>query len=102
MAPESPKRGGPVKPRTCTCCGETKATHQYSWNAKRHEYCPTCRDCGIWLTLLRQVFGKTRDWESNRVQQRDRDRILRLKNRPTNIAGVNLWNAWHQPKDSHA
>jgi hypothetical protein len=91
-----------VKPRVCKCCGEAKATHQYSWNQKAYQYSPNCKECGQWLFLFRKVFGPTRDGNSNRMKQRQRESEKRITSRPTNIAGVDLFNAWHQPKDNHA
>jgi hypothetical protein len=106
MNPESLKnlrRGAPPKARICNCCGEAKATSAFSWNQGIHEYVKTCRECGQWLFLFRKVFGDTRDWEKNRADQRKRDFEKRITERPINIAGVALWNAWHQPsKDNHA
>lgn len=90
------KRGGQVKLRTCTCCGEAKKTSGFTHNPKQGTYTPTCRSCGVWLFLFRQVFGKTRDWEHNRVKQQERERIRRIVNRPANVAGINLWKAWNQ------
>lgn len=98
-----PKRGGQVKLRTCGCCGVARPTSWFSWNQKALRYSPNCKDCGAWLFLFRKVFGPTRDWDHNRKRQRTYEFEKRITSRPTNIAGVNLFNAWHQPtKDSHA
>ncbi len=56
--------------KTCACCGETKTTRDFSYNCKSHCYSPNCRECGLWLKLLRQAFGsgprnlaKTREYQ---------------------------------------
>ena len=74
--------------RTCACCGDTKSVRHFSWNQKRLDYSPSCRECGVWLRLLRAVFGPTRDWQKNleNTKQRSRDR----RNAPVN----NLFEAW--------
>ena len=72
--------------RTCTCCGETKSTRQFSWNSKAHVYTETCRECGVWLTMFRQVFGPTRDVERNR----EMTRLRKLVNKPA----VHLQEVW--------
>ena len=73
---------------TCKCCGESKATHAFSWNHKSHIYSPNCRECGLWLRLFREVFGPTRDWQKNleNTKQRSRDK----RNAPVH----NLFEAW--------
>jgi NAD-dependent SIR2 family protein deacetylase len=83
---------GLVKLRTCTCCGEAKPTSQYTHNPRKGTYTPTCKDCGVWLHLFRQVFGKTRDWEKNRINQRQRSyfRYTRIKSQAAN----DLFAAW--------
>ena len=72
---------------TCTCCGDTKPTSKFT-HSKKFGYAKHCRECGIWLRLLRQVFGPTRDWEKNRENMRTR---LKTKhNKPI----LNLYEAW--------
>ena len=72
---------------TCTCCGETKPTSKFT-HSKKFGYAKHCRECGIWLRLLRQVFGTTRDVEHNRVATRLRMRTKRDK--PI----LDLYEAW--------
>lgn len=78
--------------RTCGCCGETKTTFAFSWNAKAKKYSPNCRDCGNWLRLLRGVFGPTRDWHKNVKNTNERNKTKRRKdkNEPANA----LYAAW--------
>ena len=47
--------------RTCSCCGETKPQQgNFTHNPKKGVYTAYCRDCGVWLTLLRQAFAGNR------------------------------------------
>lgn len=96
------KPGGVLVPRVCICCGEEKGSRQYSWNGPRGEYVKTCKECGQWLFLFRKVFGPVRNAEVNRIGQRRRNFESRITERPINIAGRELWNAWHPTKDSNA
>ena len=68
-----------IRPRTCTCCGETKATSAFSWNVKTHAYCPNCRECGQWLTLFIHAFGSPQDREKKREYQAAYERRQKLK-----------------------
>ena len=85
--------GGQLKHRVCQCCHEARPTGMFSWNAKAHDYCPNCKDCGQWLFLFRKVFGSTRDWGKSGQRKRDYDK--RITGRAENVAAVNLWNAWN-------
>lgn len=80
------------KLRTCNCCGMSRTTTWYSYNHKRKDFSPTCRDCGAWLFLLRQVFGEARNMDRVRERQRlyEREKYRRLKNKPAN----DLYAAW--------
>lgn len=92
---EKRKVGRPAKLRVCTCCKDAKPTSAFTFQPKTKLRTETCRDCGVWLRLFRQVFPKPRDLERNRIKQRQRDFEYRHTKRPSNAAGVNLWNAWN-------
>jgi hypothetical protein len=90
-----------IKLRVCKCCGAAQPTSCYSWNQKSLRYSPNCKDCGAWLFLLRKVFGEVRNEESNRINQRERqrqrretDRLNRLANKPTTRAAMDLYAAF--------
>ena len=85
-------RGGPIKPRVCTCCGETKKTSDFTHNPRRKIYTPHCRLCGVWLTLLREVFGPVRDWDKNRQATLERCRRAALVKRRAPVA--DLLSVW--------
>lgn len=61
--------------RTCSCCGEAKPNSAFTYT---RQYAAHCRDCGVWLYLLRQVFGPTRDVMKNRERTREREQIRSL------------------------
>ena len=71
----------PIVLRICTCCGEPKLTTAYTHNGPKKTYSPTCRDCGIWLFLFRQVFGKARYMDRVRISQKRYDLDKREKRR---------------------
>ena len=75
------RRGGQVKLRVCECCGDSKPTQSFTHNPRKGEYTPTCKDCGVWLFLFRRVFPKTRDFEANRIKQREREHSNRKAKR---------------------
>jgi len=79
-------------PRTCTCCGESFPTRAFTYNARLHQPTPTCRSCGVWLTLMRQVFPQARDVLANRAGVRDRKFDQRARARTA--GGAELQNIW--------
>jgi len=62
-----------------SCCGETKLNGAFSRPGYNKKPVSHCKECGVWLRLLRQVFGETRDWEKNRERAAARSRELGVK-----------------------
>ena len=64
--------------KTCTCCGEDKPKSYFSSSDSNPSgYAPHCKDCGVWLQLLRKHFGPTRKWNENRAKTAERYRMKR-------------------------
>jgi len=78
------KGGRQPKLRVCGCCGEAKKTSDY--NAGNHGYIAHCMECGMWLYLLRQCFGKSHPSGTKPVY------VPTTKYRSPAQA---LWNAWN-------
>lgn len=84
---------GKITLRTCNCCGEAKKSGEFSFTPPGG-YAKRCRECGVWLYLLRQAFGPVRDWEANRERQRIRQRAAYRKKR--DAPKQMLWDIWHK------
>jgi len=74
------------KLRTCTCCGEAKLSRDFTF--VNGHYTATCRECGQWLTLFRQAFGRLRNHDVTRKEK--------------TTAASRLWAAWHGGLDAKA
>jgi len=83
-----------AQPRVCECCGEAKTTKHYSWNQKSMRYASHCKDCGVWLTLFRKVFGPVTYPEKARKRQREYERAKYWANKPTARAARDLYAAF--------
>ena len=87
------RMGGPPKLLRCTCCGAVKKTTDFSSSPRSVTgRAPACLDCGVWLHLLRQVFGDIRDYDKNRRNQADRYR--REKARRAALPTAQLMSVW--------
>ena len=80
--------------KICNCCGEVKKAREHFTFTRG--YAKHCKDCGVWLRLLREVFGKTRDWDRNREQCRVRDfeNSAIQRHRGSTPLATTLQNAW--------
>lgn len=78
--------------RVCPCCGESKPAKAFSRPGYNRKPVSRCLDCGVWLRLLRQVFGATRDWDKNRERatMRSRAKYQSIRSQPA----VSLYQAW--------
>jgi len=76
---------------TCNCCGETKFTKEFTYTTG-YGWAKHCRECGVWLKLFRQAFGKTRDVELNRERTAAHSQELYwAKKRAASLLLENVW-----------
>jgi hypothetical protein len=87
------RNGGAMKAheklRFCECCGMPKQTYKnFSYNCKKHDYSPNCKECGVWLKLFREAFGKARYMDRVRECQR---RMYREKKAAPAVLLQQVW-----------
>ena len=80
----------------CNCCHQNKATKHFSYSTG-YRWAKHCRECCVWLTLFREAFGPTRDWQANRFASQQRigqKRMEEHRTRPRGNPMTELYQAW--------